>query len=72
VPARVNGTARKARCAASAAARALPAGTVLEAADLKLVRPALGAAPSALAALVGRRLLHALAPDEPIDLGDVA
>jgi N,N'-diacetyllegionaminate synthase len=72
VPARVNGTARKASVRGIYAARALPAGTVLEAADLKLVRPALGAAPSALAALVGRRLLHALAPDEPIDLGDVA
>ena len=54
------------------AARALPAGTVLGADDLKIVRPAGGAAPSALPALVGRRLLHALKLDEPIDQDDVA
>jgi sialic acid synthase SpsE len=70
--ARGNGTGRISEVRGVYAARALPAGTILEAADLKLVRPALGAAPSALAALVGRRLLHALAPDEPIDLDDVA
>ena len=72
VPARGNGDLRKASVRGVYAARALQAGTVLEAADLKLVRPARGAAPSALAALVGRRLLHALAADDPIDLDDVA
>jgi len=50
------------------AARSLPAGTVLDEADLKVVRPALGARPAALARLVGQRLGRRLAVDEP--LGD--
>jgi sialic acid synthase SpsE len=50
------------------AARSLPSGTVLDTADLKVVRPALGAEPAALARLVGRRLTRRLAVDEP--LGD--
>jgi sialic acid synthase SpsE len=54
------------------AARALPAGTVLAADDLKIVRPARGALPAALPTLVGRRLLHARATDEPVDQDDVA
>lgn len=48
------------------AARSLPSGTVLDAADLKVVRPALGAAPAALARLVGRRLTRRIAVDEPV------
>jgi sialic acid synthase SpsE len=48
------------------AARSLPAGTVLDATDLKLVRPALGASPAALTRLVGRRLGRRLAVDEPL------
>jgi sialic acid synthase SpsE len=54
------------------AARSLPAGTVLAPEDLKLVRPALGASPAALPTLLGRRLLHARAADEPVDVDDVA
>ncbi|MGH7896070.1 MAG: N-acetylneuraminate synthase family protein [Candidatus Binatia bacterium] len=54
------------------AVRALPAGAVLEASDLKVVRPALGAPPAALPALVGRRLVRPLAADQPVDLEDVA
>ena len=54
------------------AARALPAGTVLGLDDLKIVRPAGGASPAALPALVGRRLLRACAADEPVDHDDVA
>jgi N,N'-diacetyllegionaminate synthase len=53
------------------AARALSAGTVLAAGDLKVVRPARGASPAALPDLVGRRLLHPLACDEPVALDDV-
>jgi sialic acid synthase SpsE len=48
------------------AARSLPAGTVLDVDDLKVVRPALGAAPAALADLVGRRLARRVAVDEPL------
>jgi sialic acid synthase SpsE len=48
------------------AARSLPAGTVLDAADLKVVRPALGAEPAAVARLVGQRLTRRLAVDEPL------
>jgi sialic acid synthase SpsE len=48
------------------AARSLPAGTVLDVTDLKLVRPALGAPPAALTRLVGRRLGRRLAVDEPL------
>ena len=54
------------------AARALAAGTVLAAADLKIVRPALGAPPASLPALVGRRLLRACASNQPVDVDDVA
>jgi sialic acid synthase SpsE len=54
------------------AARALPAGTVLAADDLKIVRPPRGALPAALPTLLGRRLLHARAADEPVDQDDVA
>jgi N,N'-diacetyllegionaminate synthase len=54
------------------AARALAAGTVLAAEDLKIVRPGRGALPAALPALVGRRLLRARAADEPVDRDDVA
>jgi sialic acid synthase SpsE len=39
---------------------------VLDTADLKVVRPALGAAPAALAHLVGRRLARRVAVDEPV------
>jgi sialic acid synthase SpsE len=46
--------------------RPLAAGTVLEAEDLKIVRPALGLPPAALAGLVGRRLRRPLAADEPV------
>lgn len=53
------------------AARALAAGTVLAAEDLRVLRPALGAPPAALPALVGRRLRRALACDEPVALDDV-
>jgi sialic acid synthase SpsE len=49
------------------AARSLPAGTVLDASDLKVVRPALGARPAALARLVGQRLSRRVAVDEPLD-----
>jgi N,N'-diacetyllegionaminate synthase len=48
------------------AARSLPAGSVLEEADLKVVRPAAGDPPGALSNLVGRRLLRRLAVDEPV------
>jgi N,N'-diacetyllegionaminate synthase len=48
------------------AARSLPAGTVLDEADLKVVRPALGAEPGAIERLIGRRLARRLAVDEPL------
>jgi sialic acid synthase SpsE len=48
------------------AARSLPAGTVLDATDLKVVRPALGATPAAAAKLVGLRLQRQVAVDEPL------
>jgi sialic acid synthase SpsE len=54
------------------AARPLPAGAVLEARDLKVVRPALGLPPSALGSLVGRRLGRALDTDEPLRAEDCA
>jgi sialic acid synthase SpsE len=53
------------------AARALGAGAVLEARDLKLVRPALGLPPAALPGLLGRRLRRALEADEPVRAEDV-
>jgi sialic acid synthase SpsE len=52
------------------AARALSAGVVLSARDLKVVRPAAGLPPAALAALVGRRLVRALETDEPVRAED--
>jgi len=48
------------------AARPLPAGTVLQASDLKIVRPADGVPPHALDDLIGRRLGEAVDADEPI------
>lgn len=50
------------------AARSLPAGSVLHADDLKVVRPAVGAPPGALARLVGTRLARSVAVDEPMDV----
>ena len=52
------------------AARPLRAGAVIEARDLKVVRPALGLPPAALAGLVGRRLGRALEADEPLRAED--
>jgi len=54
------------------AARPLPAGKVLEAADLKVVRPALGLPPSALDGLIGRRLARPLEADQPLATEDCA
>jgi sialic acid synthase SpsE len=54
------------------AARPLAAGTVLEPTDLKIVRPALGLPPSALDALVGRRLARAVETDQPLAAEDCA
>ena len=48
------------------AARSLPAGTLLEPHDLKIVRPAIGLEPDAVLHLIGRTLRRALAVDEPI------
>jgi len=45
---------------------------VLEARDLKVVRPAIGLPPSALASLLGRRVERALDADEPLRPGDCA
>jgi N-acetylneuraminate synthase/N,N'-diacetyllegionaminate synthase len=53
------------------AARPLGVGTVLEARDLKLVRPAIGLPPAALPTLVGRRLRRPLEVDEPVRAEDV-
>ena len=44
-----------------AAARDLPAGTVLQAADLRMLRPGTGLAPTLLPQLAGRRLRAAVA-----------
>jgi len=52
------------------AARPLQAGTVLEARDLKIVRPAIGLPPAALADAVGRRLRRPLEVDEPLAAED--
>jgi sialic acid synthase SpsE len=71
------GTGRKACLAAESAnlvpsrrslcaARDLPAGTVLIAADLVALRPATGLSPSSLAALCGQRLIRAAAAGEPL------
>ncbi len=48
------------------AARSLPAGSLLEATDLKVVRPALGLEPDAVLQLIGRTLRRPLAVDEPV------
>jgi len=52
------------------AARSLPAGSVLEEADLKVVRPATGDPPAALTRLIGCRLVRRLAVDEPVRAAD--
>ena len=54
-----------------AAARALPAGTVLHAADFDYVRPAEGLPPSQARLLIGRRLTAALAMHQLVKLTDV-
>jgi sialic acid synthase SpsE len=48
------------------ARRSLPAGHVLAAEDLLMKSPGDGVPPTALDSIVGRRLLTALEPDEPI------
>lgn len=48
------------------ATRALPAGTVLTAADLKIVRPGTGLAPHQLALVLGMRLARDVAADTPL------
>ena len=50
------------------AARALPAGHVMNAADIAIKSPGDGLAPTELEVVIGRRLLHALAPDASISL----
>jgi N,N'-diacetyllegionaminate synthase len=52
------------------AARPLPAGTTLEARDVKIVRPAEGLPPAALGTVLGRTLVRALECDEPLRPGD--
>lgn len=54
------------------AARSMPAGSTLTAADVKIVRPAVGLAPAALGEVVGKTLRRALVVDEPIDAEDCA
>lgn len=54
------------------AARDLPAGHRLEAADLAAKRPADGVPPSALDAVIGRRLAHPLAVDAALRWQDLA
>ena len=54
------------------AARTLAAGATLTERDVKVVRPALGATPAALAQLLGKRLAHALVEDQPIRTEDCA
>jgi N,N'-diacetyllegionaminate synthase len=53
------------------AARALPAGTIIQASDLKVVRPAAGLPPEALGRLLGRQLCEAVEADEPIRLASL-
>ena len=48
------------------AARAIAAGAMIEAADLKIVRPGIGVPPAAFATLVGRRAHRAIEIDEPL------
>jgi len=50
------------------AARSLPAGHVMEAADIAIKSPGNGLAPTELQLVVGRRLLRALEPDASISL----
>lgn len=54
------------------AARPIAAGAVIEAADLKVVRPGLGLPPTAADALVGRQAQRAIAVDEPLRWEDCA
>jgi len=54
------------------AARPLAAGATLAARDLKVVRPAEGLPPAALARVLGRRLARALDADEPVTAEDLA
>ena len=54
------------------AARALPAGTVLGAADIVAKRPGDGFKPNQLNVLLGRRLRRPLAADDPLQPGDLA
>jgi N-acetylneuraminate synthase/N,N'-diacetyllegionaminate synthase len=53
------------------AARALPAGAVLQSSDLDCVRPADGLPPSQARQLIGRRLRTALAMHQLVNLSDV-
>ncbi len=53
------------------AAVSLAEGTLLEAGMLKIVRPALGLAPSEIDQLLGRRTRRAIAADEPIAWRDL-
>ena len=48
------------------AARAIAAGAMIEAADLKIVRPGLGVPPVAFDALIGCRAQRAIEVDEPL------
>jgi sialic acid synthase SpsE len=66
VPHRDEAGARAAARRSVHAARSLPAGSVLEEADLKVVRPATGDPPASLSDLVGCRLVRRLAVDEPV------
>jgi N,N'-diacetyllegionaminate synthase len=54
------------------AARPLAAGTLLGEADLALKKPGTGLPPRALPEVIGRRVLRDLAPDEPVQLADLA
>ena len=53
-------------------ARPLAAGAPLEARDLKIVRPADGLPPAALAGVLGRRVCRALEVDQPLRAEDCA
>ncbi len=53
-------------------AHALAPGATLEARDLKIVRPADGLPPDALALVLGRRVRRALEPDQPLYAEDCA
>jgi N,N'-diacetyllegionaminate synthase len=53
------------------AARPIAAGAVIEAADLKVVRPGLGMPPAAVDRLIGHAAPRAIEVDEPLCLDDV-